>query len=56
MNTVIYYYPVGNELCHTTNYTLARKRMSEAMGRDCPVIATLSANKVAKFKDKFRKK
>lgn len=54
-DTVMYYYPVGNELCHTTNYVLARKRMSEAMGRDWPVIARLSPNKVAKFKPKFKK-
>lgn len=52
---MLYYYPVGNKLCYTTNYFIARKRMSEVMGRDWPVIGTMGANKVAKFKQKFKK-
>lgn len=52
---VIYYYPVGNVLCYTTSYYVARKKMSLAMGRDWPVVGVLSPNKVAKFKPKFKK-
>ena len=53
MREIVYYYPVGNVLCYTTSYVLARKRMAQAMGRDWPVVGVLSANKVAKFKSKF---
>ena len=51
---MLYYYPKGNQLCYTTNYYVARRAITLAMGRDWPVVGVLSANKVAKFKPKFK--
>jgi hypothetical protein len=49
------YYPVNGQLCWSPNWFLARKRIHKAMGRTHPFIAKLGANKVAKFKPKFKK-
>lgn len=52
---VLYYYPVGNKLCYSPDYILARRAMNKALGRSYPVIAKLSAKAVSKFKPKFKR-
>jgi hypothetical protein len=51
-----YHYPSANgKLCVTPSFFISRRKLMQAMDKSYPVIETLSDNKIAKFKPKFKR-
>lgn len=49
-------YPSADgKLCITPSFVISRRRLMQAMDKSYPVIGTMSANKIAKFKPKFKR-